>query len=39
MTFVGHTGYHLDELCADVQRFLFLLGVSDGEEPFEEPTS
>jgi hypothetical protein len=35
--FVGHpptTG----TLCADLHRFVFLLGVSDGEELFGEPT-
>ena len=37
-TFLGHTGYHLDELCADLHRILFLLGVSDGEQLFGEPT-
>jgi hypothetical protein len=36
--FVGRTGYHIDELCSDLHRFLFLLGVSDGEQLFGEPT-
>jgi hypothetical protein len=37
-SFVGHTAYHADALRADLQRFVFLLGVSDGEELFGEPT-
>jgi hypothetical protein len=35
--FVGHPAYHTDALCADLHRFVFLLGVSDGEELFGEP--
>jgi hypothetical protein len=36
--FVGHPAYDPDTLCADLHRFVFLLGVSDGEELFGEPT-
>ena len=36
--FVGHTAYNTDSLRADLHRFVFLLGVSDGEELFGEPT-
>ena len=35
--FVGHPAYNTDTLCADLHRFVFLLGVSDGEELFGEP--
>ena len=35
--FVGHPAYNTDALCADLQRFVFLLGASDGEELFGEP--
>jgi hypothetical protein len=37
--FVGHPAYDTDTLCADLHRFVFLLGVSDsdGEELFGEP--
>ena len=35
--FVGHTAYNADSLRADLHRFVFLLGVSDGEELFGEP--
>lgn len=34
--FVGSTGYTVDELRADVSRFAFLLGVTDGELLFGE---
>jgi hypothetical protein len=37
--FVGHPAYTTETLCADLHRFAFLLGVSDGEELFGEPTS
>jgi len=37
-TFVGHPAYNTQALCADLHRFAFLLGVSDGEELFGEPT-
>ena len=37
--FVGHPAYTTDTLCADLHRFAFLLGASDGEELFGEPTS
>jgi hypothetical protein len=36
--FVGHPGYHVDQLAADIHRFVFLLGLSDGEQLFGEPT-
>ena len=36
--FVGHPAYDTDTVCADLHRFVFLLGVSDGEELFGEPT-
>ena len=37
--FVGHPAYDTDALRADLHRFAFLLGASDGEELFGEPTS
>ena len=37
--FVGHPAYNTGTLRADLQRFIFLLGASDGEELFGEPTS
>ena len=36
--FVGHPAYNTDTVCADLRRFVFLLGASDGEELFGEPT-
>jgi hypothetical protein len=36
--FVGHPAYNAETLQADLHRFVFLLGVSDGEELFGEPT-
>jgi hypothetical protein len=36
--FVGHPAYTTDTLCADLHRFAFLLGASDGEDLFGEPT-
>ena len=35
--FVGHPAYDTDTLRADLHRFAFLLGASDGEELFGEP--
>jgi hypothetical protein len=35
---IGHDRYDLDELAADLHRFVFLLGISDGEQLFGEPT-
>ena len=32
--FVGHPGYHLDDLRVDLARFAFLLGTTDGEDLF-----
>ncbi len=36
--FVGHPAYNTEANCAGPHRFAFLLGVSDGEELFGEPT-
>jgi hypothetical protein len=36
--FAGHPSCTTEALCADLHRFAFLLGVSDGEELFGEPT-
>jgi hypothetical protein len=36
--FVGHPAYNTSTPCADLHRFVFLLGASDGEELFGEPT-
>ena len=36
--FVGHPACNTQTLCADLHRFAFLLGASDGEELFGEPT-
>jgi hypothetical protein len=35
--FIGHPAYN-DTLRADLHRFVFLLGASDGEDFFSEPT-
>jgi hypothetical protein len=35
--FVGHPAYNTDALRADLHRFAFFLGASDGEELFGEP--
>ena len=35
--FVGHPAYDTGTLCADLHRFAFLLGETDGEELFGEP--
>jgi hypothetical protein len=35
---VGHDALGSDELAADLHRFVFLLGLSDGEQLFGEPT-
>ena len=37
--FVGHPACNTGTLRADLHRFVFLLGASDGEELFGEPTS
>jgi hypothetical protein len=37
-TFVGHPGYPIDQLAADLHRFVFLLGLNDGHQLFGEPT-
>jgi hypothetical protein len=36
--FVGHDAYGVEELHNDLHRFVFLLGLSDGEQLFGEPT-
>jgi len=36
--FAGHPACNTDTLRADLHRFAFLLGVSDGEELFGQPT-
>ena len=36
--FAGHPAYNTDALGADLHRFAFLLGASDGEELFGEQT-
>ena len=33
--FVGHPAYGLDQLRGDLERFVFLLGGSDGERLFQ----
>ena len=35
--FAGHPAYGIETLRADLHRFAFLLGISDGEELFGEP--
>jgi hypothetical protein len=37
-TFAGHPAYGIETLRADLHRFVFLPGVSDGEQLFGEPT-
>jgi len=34
----GHPGHNADTLCADLYRLVFLLGASNSEELFGEPT-
>jgi hypothetical protein len=36
--FVGHPACDVDNLAADLHRFVFLLGLNDGEQVFGEPT-
>jgi len=36
--FIGHPAYNTGTLCADLHRFVFLLGASNGEGLFGEPT-
>jgi hypothetical protein len=36
--YIGHDHYDVDELRNDLHRFVFLLGLSDGEQLFGEPT-
>ena len=35
--FAGHPAYNTATLCADLHRFAFLLGQTDGEELFSAP--
>jgi hypothetical protein len=37
--FAGHPACNTGTLCADLHRFAFLIGASDGEDLFGEPTS
>ena len=37
-TFVGHPAYVIETLRADMHRFIFLVGMSVGEDLFGEPT-
>ncbi len=37
-TYVGHPAYNVDDLRTGLHRFAFLLGETDGEELFSEPT-
>jgi hypothetical protein len=36
--FIGHPAYSTGTLCADLHRFAFLLGATDGEQLFGEPS-
>ena len=36
--FAGHPAYNTGTLCADLHRFVFLLGASNGAGLFGEPT-
>jgi hypothetical protein len=36
--YVGYDRYNIDELRNDLHRFVFLLGLSDGEQLFADPT-
>ncbi len=36
--YVGHPAYNLDDLRANLHRFAFLLGETDGEQLFGNPT-
>jgi hypothetical protein len=36
--FVGHPAYSTETLCADLHRFAFLPGETDGEDLFGAPT-
>jgi hypothetical protein len=37
LAYIGHPAYGLDALRADLERFTFLLGGSDGEDLFGQP--
>jgi hypothetical protein len=36
--FIGHPAYDVENLAADLHRFVLLLGLNDGEQLFGEPT-
>jgi hypothetical protein len=36
--YVGHPACAVDNLAADLHRFVFLLGLNDGQQVFGEPT-
>ena len=36
--FAGHPACDVDHLAADLHRFVFLLGLNDGDQLFGEPT-
>jgi hypothetical protein len=36
--YVGHDALRVNELAADLHRFVFLLGLNDGEQLFGGPT-
>jgi hypothetical protein len=36
-SFIGSTSYHVNTLRADLHRFVFLLGATDGEDLFGQP--
>jgi len=36
--FIGHPAYDTGTLCADLHRFAFLLGATDGDELFGDPS-
>jgi hypothetical protein len=37
LAYTGHPAYNLDTLHTDLNRFIFLLGGSDGEDLFQPP--
>jgi hypothetical protein len=38
-SYVGHDALGINDLHTDLHRFVFLLGLSDGEQLFGEPTT
>ena len=36
--FIGHPAFDVENLAADLHRFVLLLGLNDGEQLFGEPT-